>query len=110
MNHKWIGHVSELKNEIERGVLIGKGPILEIDDLGLEGKNNSEPPNQVNDVHFFPPIPPEGIDLVATQESLEKYYLEEALKLAGGNESKAARFLKLNHHTFRYRRKKLMIE
>jgi len=40
---------------------------------------------------------------------LEKYYIEEALKMAGGNESKAARLLNINHHTFRYRRRKLHI-
>ena len=36
--------------------------------------------------------------------------LEEALKLAKGNESKAAKLLNINHHTFRYRRKKLLTE
>jgi len=41
---------------------------------------------------------------------LEKHYIEEALKIAGDNESKAARLLNINHHTFRYRRKKLQIE
>jgi DNA-binding protein Fis len=34
-------------------------------------------------------------------------YIEGALKIANGNESKAAKLLKINHHTFRYRRKKL---
>ena len=108
MNHKWIGHVRELKNVVERGVLIGQGPSLEIDDLGLEGKYDSETWNQANDGKLYSPIPSEGMDLVATQESMERYYIEEAVKIAEGNESKAAKLLNMNHHTFRYRRKKLL--
>jgi DNA-binding protein Fis len=37
-------------------------------------------------------------------------YIEEALKIAKGNESKAAKLLNINHHTFRYRKKKLLGE
>jgi len=33
--------------------------------------------------------------------------MEHALRLTKGNESKAARLLEMNHHTFRYRWKKL---
>ncbi|MCK5312295.1 MAG: hypothetical protein KAJ62_09300, partial [Desulfobacteraceae bacterium] len=38
---------------------------------------------------------------------IEKFYINEAFKLADGNESKAAKLLNMNHHTFRYKRKKL---
>jgi transcriptional regulator with GAF, ATPase, and Fis domain len=50
---------------------------------------------------------PAGVDLAALQESFDRYYLSEALRLSGGNESRAASLLNLNHHTFRYRRRKL---
>jgi DNA-binding NtrC family response regulator len=30
ITHNWTGHVRELKNIIEKGVLVGKGPILEV--------------------------------------------------------------------------------
>jgi transcriptional regulator with PAS, ATPase and Fis domain len=107
MTHNWTGHVRELKNLIEKGVLLGKGPILEVEDLGLAKKIGSETPKKSTDEFIFPPLPTQGIDLVSTQESLEKYYIEEAFRMAEGNESKAARLLNMNHHTFRYRRKKL---
>ena len=58
----------------------------------------------------FPPLPATGADLASAQESLERYYIKEALKMAKGNESKAAKLLNMNHHTFRYRRKKLQEE
>ena len=109
-NHKWIGHVRELKNIVERGVLVGKGPLLEIEDLGLEGAPEAKKSKQTEDEIVFPPLPATGIDLASTQESLERFYIEEALRMAGGNESQAAKLLNMNHHTFRYRRKKLQTE
>ncbi len=103
----WIGNVRELRNLIERGVLTGKGQELTLRDLGLEEADNGERKKQVEDTGGFPPIPSTGVDLSSLQESFEKYYLEEALKMSDGNESNAARLLHMNHHTFRYRRKKL---
>ncbi len=110
MTYKWTGHVRELKNLIERGVLIGKGPELGAEDLGMNSSPGAKKPKQTEDEIAFPPFPSTGIDLASVQVSLERYYIEEALKMAGGNESKAARLLNINHHTFRYRRKKLQTD
>jgi DNA-binding NtrC family response regulator len=55
------------------------------------------------------PLPPEGIDLAAVLSACEGHYIREALRMAEGNESRAAKLLRMNHHTFRYRRKKLGI-
>ena len=55
----------------------------------------------------FPPLPLEGIDFPALERSFERYYISEAIRLSGGNETQAARLLNLNHHTLRYRKKKL---
>ncbi|MGA9176964.1 MAG: sigma-54 dependent transcriptional regulator [Desulfobacterales bacterium] len=107
MTHNWTGHVRELKNLIEKGVLVGEGPMLEVEDLGIGKISGIDTPKKETDENIFPPLPTQGIDLVSTIESLEKYYIEEAFRMAEGNESKAARLLNMNHHTFRYRRKKL---
>jgi DNA-binding NtrC family response regulator len=48
------------------------------------------------------------MDLSEQLRSFERRYIEQALKMANGNESKAARLLNMNHHTFRYRKKKLL--
>jgi DNA-binding NtrC family response regulator len=109
MSYRWTGNVRELRNLIERGVLTGQGPQLKPRDLGIERIRGGEAPEQKNGPMGFPPLPPAGIDISSVQESLERFYIKEALKIAGGNESKAARLLNLNHHTFRYRRKKLHI-
>ena len=109
--YQWTGNVRELKNLIERGVLIGKGPELTLQDIGMDRtKKGREMPQQTGGEKGFPPIPPEGMDLQSAQDSFEKYYIREALRMARGNESKAARLLHINHHTFRYRSKKLGIK
>ena len=107
MAYNWTGNVRELKNMIERGVLIGKGPELEDNDLNIKSSNEAEGFEEDKNHTVFPPLPATGIDLAAVQESLDKYYIEAALKMADGNESKAARLLNMNYHTFRYHHKKL---
>ena len=105
--YNWTGNVRELKNMIERGVLIGKGPELEDNDLNIKGSNETEGFEEGKYHTAFPPLPATGIDLAAIQKSLDRHYIESALKMADGNESKAAKLLKMNHHTFRYHHKKL---
>lgn len=109
MNYHWVGNVRELKNMIERAVLIGKGAELTNTDLGIEDLSQQEVSDGFKPPREIPPLPPGGIDLPSLLESLEKAYFQEALRMAGGNESQAARLLHLNHHTFRYRRRKLQI-
>lgn len=109
--HRWTGNVRELKNVIERGVLIGEGPTLTPGNLGLDHDLGGPPATGAPDgAMAFAPIPPEGIDLDAMEREMERFYIETALAKAGGNESRAARLLHLNHHTFRYRRKKILSE
>ena len=108
--YHWTGNVRELRNLIERGVLTGKGPELTLDDLGIEKEDSSKEEKQPKEKTLFSSIPPTGVNLSSLQQSFEKRYIEEALKMANGNESKAARLLNMNHHTFRYRRKKLELK
>ena len=110
ITHSWTGHVRELKNLIERAVLIGKGPKLSPMDLGIESQYPGEQKRLAIDETGFPMLPPEGINLDSHLQSFEKHYIEEALKMAKGNESRAAKLLNINHHTFRYRKKKLQTE
>ena len=100
--------LENLKNLMEAAVLVGKGPELlmsHLDSVGLSHPQESELPAKVKDLNTFPA---EGIHLESQLNSIEKHYIETALKMARGNESKAARLLHINHHTFRYRRKKFL--
>ncbi len=107
ISYHWTGNVRELKNVIERAVLVCKGTELKAEDLGLLNQTQTEPTDQENN-KIFPAIGEDGMSLDGLHLSLEKNYINEALKMAGGNESQAAKLLKMNHHTFRYRRKKLI--
>lgn len=99
--HDWTGNVRELKNIMERAVLMACGPELTAGDLGLFREcRDIETPEA-------PPLGQNGIDLPALLTSLEREYYHQALVLAGNNESQAARMLNVSRDTFRYRRTKL---
>ncbi len=105
---RWKGNVRELKNVIERAVLMGKGQVVRREDLGItRGGTGASAEMPATGGLFSPPMTPSGVDLDSLQESFDRYYIHEALRLSGGNESRAASLLNINHHTFRYRRKKL---
>lgn len=105
--YQWKGNVRELKNMMERGVLTADGPELTPGDLGLNPANSTK----AEDDELFldlPPLPADGVDLAAVKEEIDRFYFSRAMELAEGNESQAARLLKMKHHAFRYQYKKLM--
>ncbi len=105
--YRWKGNVRELRNFVERGVLVGNGPELSPADLGLEGQSAPAELPPLGEKARYPLLPPEGIDLREAHDLLDKHYFLEALRVTDGNETQAAMLLRTNYHTFRYRRKKL---
>jgi DNA-binding NtrC family response regulator len=108
--HNWTGNVRELKNRMEAAALTGKGPELKLEDLGLESNNQYPKSAAARNEDGLPPLPAEGLDLSERLQAFERHYIKQALNIAKGNESKAAKLLSMNHHTFRYRRRKLFPE
>ena len=103
-NYSWQGNIRELRNLIERGILVGQGPELTPQDLGLDGSSIEGASLPVDESQSgIPSLPDEGLDL----QALEEHYIKEALEKAGGNETKAAKLLRMSYYSFRYRRKKL---
>ena len=110
LNRDWKGNVRELRNVIERGVLIGRGPLLALENIlpeTAQAKTQSFAPASVSGV---PTLTSSGFDLPAALKAIEKNYFDDALRMSGGKESEAARLLNLNYYTFRHRRKKLYEE
>lgn len=105
--YTWSGNVRELKNMMEGAVLTAKGSLLTPGDLGLD---QIQPGKVMEDdaITRFTPLPPTGIDLGGVRNAMDKFYFSQAMKLAKGNETQAAKLLNLKHHTFRYQFKKLM--
>jgi DNA-binding NtrC family response regulator len=107
-SYRWKGNVRELKNVIERAVLVGKGPELTIEDLGLFPGAAPAPAGEASPGTFpIPSLTADGIDYSSLLDSFERHFFREALRLSDGNETRAASLLGINHHTFRYRRRKL---
>ncbi len=103
---RWTGNVRELKNIIERAVLMSEGPVLNKENLELRNIHTNKPVRQPENIPYLPGLSASGIDFSSTLESVEKYYFDAALKLADNNESRAASLLGLTRDKFRYRRKK----
>ena len=75
---RWMGNVRELRNVIERAVLLGSGPTLEVDDVVEPAYQE-----QANGALPFP----------ATLTDINRAAVARMLELCGGNKTEAARRL-----------------
>jgi len=90
--YPWRGNVRELRNAVERAMLLAEGneltelhfPMLTVSDTDLSTGMG---------------LPPEGINL----EALERSLVVQALERSGWNQTKAATLLGLNRDQIRYR-------
>ncbi len=99
MEYGWPGNIRELKNIIERAIILENEEMLLLEHLPYElvaktGGGGAGP--------FNLRIPPEGIDI----EDVERELIRQALEISEGNQSKAAKKLNLGIDAFRYRMKK----
>jgi two-component system response regulator AtoC len=90
-SYGWPGNVRELRNVVERAMLLAEGSRLEVNDFGAL-KSGLAAADAFD-------LPPGGVDL----EQLEKDLVLQALRRAGGNQTKAAALLGLNRDQIRYR-------
>ncbi len=103
-NFNWTGNVRELRNLIERSVLLSNGTRLELKHLGMESMPESMPDTaDPMDHPSLPSLTPDGIDLPSVIRSIEQTYIEKALVLASGNATKASKLLRMSRDKFRYR-------
>jgi len=90
--YHWPGNVRQLENVVERAVALTLGPVIDVQDIHLDGTAGKEPAAQDN---FLP----EGMTL----EQWEDAMIREALRRANGNKSQAARLLGISRNALRYR-------
>jgi DNA-binding NtrC family response regulator len=106
-NYNWTGNVRELRNMIERSVLLGNGTLLQLKHLGIETTQAVK--QAVSTMAHHPSLPEltsSGIDLPSILGSIEKGYMDKALDLTSGNATKASKLLKMSRDKFRYRAQK----
>ncbi|WP_417550215.1 sigma 54-interacting transcriptional regulator [Methylophaga sp.] len=94
--YNWPGNVRELSNFCQRLSLLQPGIMVQLKDLPSEMQQKTSSTSQQFN------IPPEGIDLA----QLELDLIEQALEMAAGNRSKAARLLGITRDTLLYRMQK----
>ncbi|MCZ6574816.1 MAG: sigma-54 dependent transcriptional regulator [Planctomycetota bacterium] len=98
--HPWRGNVRELRNAVERAMILAPGPILQQGDFAFSLEGRSE-----GHVDRLLSLPPDGIDM----EELERDLVVQALERTGGNQSRAAQMLGMSRDQIRYRIEKFRL-
>ena len=96
--YDWPGNIRELKNVIERSVILECEDTLLVENLPAELIDRTV--GRSGPLNFR--LPAEGIDI----EDVERELIRQALEMADGNQSQAARLLNLGIDALRYRMKK----
>jgi two-component system, NtrC family, response regulator PilR len=107
LGHEWRGNVRELENLIERVVAFSvEGPVTETEVRGWLHRPTAQPQQQAMPMD----LTDEGLDLEGLINGIEKDLLLKALERSKWVKKKAARMLRLNTRSFRYRLEKYAIK
>ena len=102
--YSWPGNIRELENAIERAVALETGQLIEVTSLpehvqnGVLRTGGGDGNNGV--------VLDSGFHLEQHVEEIEREYISEALRRAGGVKSRAAELLGMSFRSFRYYMKK----
>jgi len=102
--YHWPGNVREMRNLLERAMLLSAGGRLTLDSLPVELMTpaivaTADPDTQAEPLVV---LGPRGVDL----RQVERLLVAQAMNQAGGNQSQAARLLRLTRDQLRYRLEK----
>ena len=101
--YRWPGNVREMRNIIERAMLLTAGGRLTPDVLPTEVKQAAaSPPGQEAEEEPLVRLGDQGIDL----REVERQLVAQAIEKAGGNQSRAAGMLGITRDQLRYRLEK----
>ncbi len=103
IDYPWRGNIRELKNAVERVVLMEEGEIIEPEHLAFLGVVLHSPITKSTTALR---LPPEGLNL----DQLTRDLIVQALDMTGGNRAKAAKLLGISRPTLIYRIEKHRIE
>jgi DNA-binding NtrC family response regulator len=101
--YPWLGNIRELRNTVERIVLLEKGDAILEKHLSFLMEKEGQAKEKVE---FKPHLPTQGIIL----DEVEKQYILEALKMKKGNKLQAAKMLGISRSALIYRMEKYGIK
>jgi two-component system response regulator AtoC len=99
LKHDWPGNVRELRNAIERAMILEETALITAPSLPITVAHSE---GASSDVLVAPEIPVDGLSL----EDNERQLLAKALEKTAGNQTQAARLLRITRDTLRYKMKK----
>jgi len=101
--HGWPGNIRELENAMERAVALERTPTILPDSLPEQLSHRVAEASTAAPAEAFPDA---GFDLERHVQDIEREYIAEALRRAGGVKVKAAELLGMSFRSFRYYTKK----
>jgi two-component system response regulator AtoC len=93
--YDWPGNVRELENVIERGLVLTESPILGVEVLPDHIARRA---SQVRAI-----IDSDEISIKRASETLEKFLIQKALGITGGNRTAASKILEISHRALLYK-------
>jgi two-component system, NtrC family, response regulator PilR len=102
LHYSWPGNVRELENAVEHAVAVSSGHDSLVELEHLPGAMSGTGAVAEKDIE----IPKKGVDFEKQIADVEKRYLAEALRLAGGVRRRAAELLHMSYRSFRHYAKK----
>ncbi len=108
LKHPWPGNIRELKNLLERTILLERGDRIEERHLALDAVRSAPERNGLVaglERLLAGEVPPGGISLEGIVEHLERAAIVAASELTDWNQSRACAILGINRDKLRYRMK-----
>ncbi|MCD4749119.1 MAG: sigma-54 dependent transcriptional regulator [Thermoanaerobaculales bacterium] len=102
LSYSWPGNIRELRNVMERAVILERGPHLEARSLVLDCIQTVISPEEA----LGSPAPAEMPQGIVPLEEVEREMVKRAMDAAGDNQTRAAELLGVSRDQLRYRLKK----
>jgi DNA-binding NtrC family response regulator len=100
--HSWPGNVRELENVLGHACMMAMSDTIDLPDLPLYLRSHGLPEEALQSVASAPEV--------GTLAEQERLLIVRALETAGGNQSQAARILRIGRDALRYKLKKHNLE